>query len=72
MLSQLFAQTAVDCAPRIKLSKDSILRTSLMLHQRKILNNKEPSKTMLSPNYILKCNIVSHALFTQELSKLDQ
>jgi hypothetical protein len=43
----------------------------LMLHQRKILNNKELSILMLFQSFTSKCNIVSLVLFTPELLKLD-
>jgi|JI10StandDraft_1071094.scaffolds.fasta_scaffold250217_1 hypothetical protein len=43
-----------------------------MLHPKKILNNKELLTPMLFLSYILKCNIVFLALFTQESSRSDQ
>ena len=42
-----------------------------MLHQRKIFKNKELLILMLYLNFTSKCNIVSLALFTLELLKLD-
>jgi hypothetical protein len=68
----LSALTAEDDALRTKPSRDSILRTSLMLHQRKILKNKELSTNMSFQSSILKCNTVFPAPFTLELSRSDQ
>ena len=70
-LKQLSALTAEDFALKIKQLRDSQLRILLMLHQRKILNNKELSILMLSQSFTSKCNIVSLVLFTPELLKLD-
>jgi len=71
MLEPSFASTAVDTAPKIKLSKDLPSEILLINHQRKICKKIELSNSTSSQNFILKCNIVSVAPFTPELLKSD-
>jgi hypothetical protein len=71
MLEPSFASTAVDTAPKIKLSKDSLSEILLINHQRKICKKIELLNSTSFLNFILKCNIVSVAPFTPELLKSD-
>ncbi len=72
MLEPLYASTAVDIAPRTKLSRDSPSEILLINLQRKISKKTELSNSTSSQNSTSKCNTVSVVPFTPELSRLEE